>query len=93
MILSAGFAQNNIFGTGKSVSAEVNTSDSTRTYALSLTEPYITPEGISRSIDLYDRRVDMDELDLANDLEYETRGAAVSWGIPFTEYDRVFLRC
>ena len=91
VILSAGFAQNNIFGTGKSVSAEVNTSDSTRTYALSLTEPYITPEGISRSIDLYDRRVDMDELDLANDLEYETRGAAVSWGIPFTEYDRVFL--
>lgn len=91
VILSAGFAQNNIFGTGKSVSAEVNTSDSTRTYALSLTEPYITPEGISRSIDLYDRRVDLDELDLANDLEYETRGAAVSWGIPFTEYDRVFL--
>ena len=91
VILSAGFAQNNIFGTGKAVSAEVNTSDSTRTYALSVTEPYVTPEGISRSIDLYDRRVDMEELDLANDLEYETRGAAVSWGIPFTEYDRVFL--
>ena len=66
-------------------------SDSSRTYAVSLTEPYVTPEGISRSIDLYDRRVDMDELDLADDLEYETRGAAVSWGIPFTEYDRVFL--
>ena len=91
VILSAGFAQNNIFGTGKAVSAEVNTSDSTRTYALSLTEPYVTPEGISRSIDIYDRRVDMDELDLADDLEYETRGAAVSWGIPFTEYDRVYL--
>ncbi len=91
VILSAGFAQNNIFGTGKSFSAEVNTSDSSRTYALSLVEPYVTPEGISRSIDLYDRRVDMEELDLAEDLEYETRGAAVSWGIPFTEYDRVFL--
>ncbi len=91
VILSAGFAQNNIFGTGKAVSAEVNTSDSTRTYALALTEPYVTPEGISRSIDIYDRRVDMDELDLADDLEYETRGAAVSWGIPFTEYDRVYL--
>ena len=91
VILSAGFAQNNIFGTGKAVSAEVNTSDSTRTYALSLTEPYVTPEGISRSIDIYDRRVDMDELDLADDLEYETRGASVSWGIPFTEFDRVYL--
>ena len=91
VILSAGFAQNNIFGTGKAVSAEVNTSDSTRTYALSLTEPYVTPEGISRPIDIYDRRVDMDELDLADDLEYETRGASVSWGIPFTEFDRVYL--
>ena len=90
VILSAGFAQNNIFGTGKALSAEVNTSDSSRTYAVSLTEPYVTPEGISRSIDLYDRRVDMDELDLAN-VEYETKGAAVSWGIPFTELDRVFL--
>lgn len=90
VILSAGFAQNNIFGSGKSMSVEVNTSDSTRTYAMSLTEPYITPEGISRSISIYDRRVDMDELDLAN-VEYETKGAAVSWGIPFTELDRVFL--
>ena len=83
IILSAGFAQNNIFGSGKAMSVEVNTSDSTRTYAVSLTEPYITPEGISRSINIYDRRVDMDELDLA-DVEYETKGAAVSWGIPFT---------
>ncbi len=90
VILSAGFAQNNIFGSGKAMSVEVNTSDSTRTYAMSLTEPYITPEGISRSISIYDRRVDMDELDLAN-VEYETKGAAVSWGIPFTELDRVFL--
>ncbi len=90
IILSAGFAQNNIFGSGKAMSVEVNTSDSTRTYAVSLTEPYITPEGISRSINIYDRRVDMDELDLA-DVEYETKGAAVSWGIPFTELDRVFL--
>lgn len=91
VILSGSFSQNNIFGTGKAFSAEVSNSDSTRTYAVSLTEPYVTPEGISRSIDLYDRKVDMEELEIAHDLIYETRGAAVSWGIPFTEYDRVFL--
>lgn len=90
IILSAGFAQNNVFGTGNSVSVEVNTSDSQRTYALSVVQPYITPEGISRSFDIYDRKVDLDELDVA-DVEYETRGAGVSWGIPFTETDRVFL--
>lgn len=90
VILSAGFAQNNVFGTGNSVSIDVNTSDSQRTYALSVTEPYVTPEGISRTYDIYDRRVDLEDLDVA-DVQYETRGAGVSWGIPFTELDRVFL--
>ena len=34
IILSAGFAQNNVFGTGNSISVDVNTSKSQRTYAL-----------------------------------------------------------
>ena len=62
--MSAGFAQNNVFGTGNSVSVDVNTSKSQRTYALSVTEPYVTPEGISRTYDLYDRKVDLEELTL-----------------------------
>lgn len=90
IILSAGFAQNNVFGTGNSISVDVNTSKSQRTYALSVVEPYITPEGLSRSYDLYTRRVDLEELDVA-DVEYETTGAGIAWGIPFTETDRVFL--
>lgn len=90
VILSAGFAQDNVFGSGKSFSVEVNTSKSMRTYAVSLGEPYITPEGISRHIDLYDRRVDLDELDVSN-VAYETIGAGLSFGIPVTELDRVFL--
>jgi len=57
IILSAGISQNNIFGTGNSASIEASNSDSTRTYALSLTQPYVTPEGVSRTIDVYDRRV------------------------------------
>ena len=90
VILSAGFAQNNVFGTGNSVAVDVNTSKSQRTYALSVVEPYVTPEGISRSWEVYDRRVDLEELDVA-DVEYETLGASLAWGIPFTEEDRVFL--
>ena len=90
VILSAGFAQDNVFGSGKSFSVEVNTSKSMRTYAVSLGEPYITPEGISRHIDFYDRRVDLDELDVSN-VAYETIGAGMSFGIPVTENDRVFL--
>ena len=90
VILSAGFAQNNVFGTGNSVAVDVNTSKSQRTYALSVVEPYVTPEGISRSWEVYDRRVDLEELDVA-DVKYETLGGSLAWGIPFTEQDRVFL--
>lgn len=90
IILSAGFAQNNVFGTGNSLSVNVNTSDSSRTYSLAVEEPYVTPEGISRSWELYDRSVDLDDLDIS-DVKYETRGASLSFGIPFTENDRVFL--
>lgn len=90
IILSAGFAQDNVFGSGKSTSIEVNTSKSQRTYAFSLTEPYITPEGISRNWDIYDRRVDLDELDVSN-VAYETIGAGISFGVPVTELDRIFV--
>ncbi len=90
IILSAGFSQDNVFGSGKSVSVDVNTSKSQRTYALSVTEPYVTPEGISRNWDVYDRRVDLDDLDVA-DVAYETYGAGLSFGVPVTESDRVFL--
>ncbi len=90
VILSLGFAQNNVFGTGNSFSIDVNTSKSQRTYAVSMVEPYVTPEGVSRSWELYDRRVDLEELDVS-DVEYETIGGSLAWGIPFTEEDRVFL--
>jgi len=90
IVLSGGFAQNNLFGTGKSLQVDVNTSKSQRTYAMSITEPYVTPTGISRTWDISDRRVDLDKLDVA-DVKYETRAAGLSFGIPFTELDRVFL--
>ncbi len=90
IILAAGFAQNNVFGTGKSLSLNVNTSNSSRTYAVSVVEPYVTPEGVSRSWDVSWRKVDLDELDIA-DVEYETKAVGLSWGIPFTEEDRIYL--
>lgn len=90
IVLSGGFAQNNLFGTGKSLQVDLNTSKSQRTYAVSITEPYVTPTGISRTWDVSDRRVDLNKLDVA-DVKYETGAATLSFGIPFTEYDRVFL--
>ena len=91
IILSGGFSQNNIFGTGNSLSLEVNTSKSSRTYAANFTQPYITTSGISQSFEIYDRRLDLDELEITDDVKYETYGAGVTYGIPITENDQIFL--
>lgn len=90
VILSAGFAQNNIFGTGNAFAINVNTSSSQRTIAASLGEPYITPEGISRNWEIYDKRTDLDDLDVAN-VAYETMGGGIDFGVPVTELDTVYF--
>ncbi len=91
IILSGGFAQNNAFGTGNSLEVQVNTSKSTRVYSISYTQPYITTTGISQNFEIYDRRIDLDELDITDDVVYETRGLGVSYGIPISENDQIFL--
>lgn len=91
IVLSGGFSQNNVFGTGNSLSLEVNTSKSSRTYAASFTQPYITTSGISQSFEIYDRKLDLDELEITHDVKYETYGAGVTYGVPITENDQIFL--
>src|SRR5439155_15818408 len=51
VVLSGSVSQNNVFGTGNSVTAAVNTSRVNRTIALSSVEPYWTPDGVSRTIE------------------------------------------
>src|ERR1700693_2289467 len=58
VVLSGSVSQNNVFGTGNSVSASINTSRVNRTIALTFVEPYWTADGISRSLEIYDKSVD-----------------------------------
>ena len=90
LVLSAGIAQQNLFGSGNSLSLEINTSTANRVIAIAHTDPYVTPEGISRSIELFDRKSDLAKLGLSS-VGYSTRGAGVVFGVPFTEFDRVFF--
>lgn len=90
IVLNAGLTQNNLFGSGNALSLEVNTSKVNRVLAVTYTDPYITPEGVSRTVELYDRTSNLAELNLA-DVSYSTRGAGLTYGVPFTEFDRVFF--
>ncbi|MDQ3447342.1 MAG: outer membrane protein assembly factor BamA [Pseudomonadota bacterium] len=90
LVLSGGIAQQNLFGSGNALSLEINTSRANRVIALAHTDPYVTPEGISRSIELFDRKSDLAQLGLSS-VGYSTRGAGLVFGVPFTEFDRVFF--
>ncbi len=78
--------QNNFLGTGNRVSAQVNTGKVNTTYSLSYTDPYFTPDGVSRGFDVYRRDVNTSSLSIAN---YSTSsyGAGVRFGIPLNERD------
>jgi outer membrane protein insertion porin family len=90
LVLTAGLSQQNLFGSGNALALEINTSKSNTVFSITHTDPYITPEGISRTIELFYRNSDLAELGLSS-VGYSTRGAALIYGIPFTEYDRIFF--
>lgn len=80
--------QNNFLGTGNRVSAQVNTGKVNTTYSLSFTDPYFTPDGVSRGFDVYRRDVNTSSLSVAT---YSTSsyGGGVRFGIPLNERDGV----
>lgn len=80
--------QNNFLGTGNRVSAQINTGKVNTVYSLSYTDPYFTPDGVSRGIDLYRRDVDTSSLSVGT---YNTSsyGGGVRFGIPLNERDGI----
>jgi outer membrane protein insertion porin family len=78
--------QNNFLGTGNRVNAQVNTGKVNTTYSLSYTDPYFTPDGISRGFDVYRRDVDTSSLSTSS---YSTSsyGGGVRFGVPLNERD------
>lgn len=88
VVFSINVSQNNFLGTGNRVSAQVNNGRVNTVYALSFTDPYYTPDGISRSFSVYKRDVDTSYLSTGT---YKTAsyGAGVSFGMPLNERDSI----
>jgi len=90
LVLQASYSQQNVLGTGQAISFEINTSRATRTIAVTHVDPYVTRDGISRSVEVFDRKSDLARLGLGS-VDLATRGATVRFGVPFTEFDTVFF--
>ncbi len=87
--LTFGFKQENAFGSGSSLGMEINTSQYNRTLVFNTTNPYFTEDGVSRTIDLYQRTskpyTDIDSYSI------RTAGASMRFGVPFTDVDTVYF--
>lgn len=88
VVLGVTVNQNNFLGTGNRVSAQINTGKVNTTYSLSYTDPYFTPDGVSRGFDIYRRDVNTSSLNVAS---YNTSsyGGGVRFGIPLNERDGI----
>ena len=90
LVLQAGYTQQNVLGSGHAISFEINTSRANRTIAVSHVDPYVTLDGISRSIEVFERKSDLARLNLGS-VDLTQRGGSVRFGVPFTEFDTVFF--
>ncbi len=87
--LSFGLKQDNAFGSGNSLGVQVNTSKINRVIVFNTTDPYFTPDGVSRTIDLYHKS--SSPYQDQNYYQVMTTGGALRFGVPFTETDTVFF--
>ncbi len=90
LALSASIKQDNVFGSGNYLGFEVNTSKYSRALVLSTVDPYFTIDGVSRAIDVF-YRTSRPLNSLGDEYQLATPGAAVRLGVPFSEFDTVFV--
>jgi outer membrane protein insertion porin family len=69
---------------------EVNTGKTSRALVFSTVDPYFTIDGISRALDVY-YRTSRPINSLGDEYGLVTPGAAMRFGVPFSEFDTVFF--
>jgi outer membrane protein insertion porin family len=87
-MLGASIQQNNWFGTGKQVGFSVNTSDYSTNYSLNYVDPYFTPDGVSRGISAYYKKINYDKVRIST-YNYDTYGVSMNFGYPLSEIQRL----
>jgi outer membrane protein insertion porin family len=78
--------QQNFLGTGNRVATNINTGRVNTTYSFSFTNPYYTPDGISRGFDVYKRDVDTSSLNTSA-FNTSSYGGGIRYGVPINERD------
>ncbi|MBZ0105082.1 MAG: outer membrane protein assembly factor BamA [Sulfuricella denitrificans] len=90
LVLSGSVSQQNVFGSGNYVAAQINSGSINKIYSLSYTNPYFTDDGVSRGFDIYKRNVNPSSLSVTN-YKTTTLGGGIRFGIPLNEKDTLSM--
>jgi outer membrane protein insertion porin family len=75
-----------LFGSGKTVGVQLNTSRANKVYSLSYTDPYYTLDGVSRGFDIYRRKTDTSRLSTSiATYDVSSWGGGVRYGVPIAD--------
>lgn len=88
MNLGISVQQNNWLGSGKQVGFSVNKNTYQTRYAYNYTDPYFTPDGVSRGFSAYYLTRDYSRINVFN-YSSDTYGGDVKFGYPISEISRV----
>lgn len=90
LLLNGNFTHTNFMGTGNRISAEINSSRFQTVYSFSHTNPYVTMDGIRRTMALSYRSFDQFN-ESSSDLSTETATASLEYSYPISEYQSLSL--
>ena len=88
LVLSGSLQQQNLFGSGKHVGIQINTSKINTVESFSYTDPYYTIDGIGRGFDVYHRKSDTSSL-VVGSYGSKSFGGGVRYSVPIAEDDNV----
>ncbi len=88
LILGGNYSQTNVAGSGNSLGVGISASRFQKSASFNFFDPYFTLDGVSRGFNIFARRLDFDERNIAR-YATDSAGAGVNFGFPIGETQRI----
>ncbi len=90
LMIGFNLQERNFLGSGNSVGIAINKSIYQEVYNISFYDPYFTIDGVSRGYNLYYRKTDYGEFNIAN-YTADSQGLGIQFGYPISDTQRIGL--
>ncbi|HEB82083.1 MAG TPA: outer membrane protein assembly factor BamA [Gammaproteobacteria bacterium] len=90
LLFNVGLTQENLFGTGKRLTLNINTDRANTIYSAAYTNPYFTLDGVSRTLSASFRQRDAAQ-ELINNFQTDSGDMNISYGVPLSEFNTLSM--